>query len=213
MATLTWGVCGQPWADGDLLMLRIAEGIPDDGVQTTNDPDCLVSGIEQTSAPAAVSTPEPEPTTDPTPTPEPTPTAEPTVESTPVPMPTETPIPNATPEVETSAEPIATLVPAEDAPASLPPAPENLTAIVNEDGTVTLSWDAPEDESIKGYQILRQRPTLGEDELSVYVEDSGSTDTTYIDVEVTAGIRHVYQVRAINANGASESSNSVQVGP
>ena len=213
VATLTWGVCGQPWADGDLLMLRIAEGIPDDGVQTTNDPDCLVSGIEQTSAPAAVSTPEPEPTTDPTPTPEPTPTAEPTVESTPVPMPTETPIPNATPEVETSAEPIATLVPAEDAPASLPPAPENLTAIVNEDGTVTLSWDAPEDESIKGYQILRQRPTLGEDELSVYVEDSGSTDTTYIDVEVTAGIRHVYQVRAINANGASESSNSVQVGP
>ena len=243
VATLAWGVCGQPWADGDLLMLRIAEGIPDDGVQTTNDPDCLVSGIEQTSAPAAVSTPEPEPTTDPTPTfestaipeptatpeptaapepeptaestptPEPTPTAEPTVESTPVPMPTETPIPNATPEAETSAEPMATLVPAEDAPASLPPAPENLTAIVNEDGTVTLSWDAPEDESIKGYQILRQRPTLGEDELSVYVEDSGSTDTTYIDVEVTAGIRHVYQVRAINANGASESSNSVQVGP
>ena len=97
--------------------------------------------------------------------------------------------------------------------ASPPPPPQNLTAVVNDDGSVTLIWDAPDDDSITGYRILRQRPTEGEDALLVYVEDSGSTDTTYIDVEVTAGIRHVYQVRAINANGASESSNSVQVGP
>ena len=38
--TLTWGVCEQPWEDGDLLMLRIAEGAPDDGVQATSDSNC-----------------------------------------------------------------------------------------------------------------------------------------------------------------------------
>ena len=40
VATLAWGVCDQPWQEGDLLMLRIAEGIPDDGIQATNDSDC-----------------------------------------------------------------------------------------------------------------------------------------------------------------------------
>ena len=41
VATFAWGVCEQPWADGDLLMLRIAEGIPDDDVAATSDPECL----------------------------------------------------------------------------------------------------------------------------------------------------------------------------
>lgn len=41
VATFAWGVCEQPWEDGDLLMLRIAEGIPDDDIAATNDPECL----------------------------------------------------------------------------------------------------------------------------------------------------------------------------
>ncbi len=36
-----------------------------------------------------------------------------------------------------------------------PLAPTNLTATVNDDGSVTLSWVAPDDDSITGYQILR----------------------------------------------------------
>ena len=158
---------------------------------------------EPTATPEPTVTPEATPTAEPTVTPEATPTAEPTVESTPVLMPTETSV--------------ATPVPAEDDDSTdssaPPPAPQNLTAAVNEDGTVTLSWDAPEDEAIESYQILRQRPTEGEEELSVYVEDTGSADTSYIDVEVTAAVRHIYQVRAISAAGTSELSNSVQVGP
>ena len=35
--TLKWGVCEQPWKAEDLLMLRIAKGIPEDGVVATND--------------------------------------------------------------------------------------------------------------------------------------------------------------------------------
>ena len=83
VATLAWGVCSQPWSDGDLLMLRIAEDIPDDGIDATNDPECLDALPEQISAPAAVSTPEP--------------TATPEVTPTETPVPTHTAIPTATP--------------------------------------------------------------------------------------------------------------------
>ena len=69
-----------------------------------------------------------------------------------------------------------------------------MTAVVNEDGSVTLSWDDAGDESITGYQILRRRPTMGENTLVVFGEDTGSTATTFTDTDVTAGIWHVYRV-------------------
>ena len=107
----------------------------------------------------------------------------------------------------------ATAAVAEAEPAGPPPAPRNLTAVVNGDGHVVLSWEAPEDDSITGYQILRRRPTEGEDTLLVYVEDTQSTATTYTDRDVTAGVQHAYRVRAINAAGASPVSNFVDPTP
>ena len=95
--------------------------------------------------------------------------------------------------------------------AVVPPAPLNLTATLNEDGSITLSWDAPDDDTITGYQILRRRPTLGEETLEVYVEDTGSTETAYTDIDVTPGARHVYRVKAINSAGVGEQSNFVRV--
>ena len=53
---LSWNVCEQPWSEGDLLMLRIAAGVPDDGVQATNDDECPVSRNNRSSVPAAVLT-------------------------------------------------------------------------------------------------------------------------------------------------------------
>ena len=94
-----------------------------------------------------------------------------------------------------------------------PPAPQNLTAVVNQDGSVTLVWDAPDDDSVTGYRVLRRRPTMDEDTLLVHVEDTGSTATTYTDGEVTGGVRHVYRVKAINPAGLSERSNHVNVDP
>ena len=98
-------------------------------------------------------------------------------------------------------------------PKEPPPAPQNLTAVVNKNGSVTLVWDAPDDDSVTGYQVLRRRPTMDEDTLLVHVEDTGSTATTYTDSDVTGGVRHVYQVKAINAAGLSERSNHVKVDP
>ena len=219
VGTYTWNVCDQPWVDGDLLMMRIADGMLDDGIRATNDAECLAVTQEQAAATAA----EPTATLEPTPTPEPAaeptrelePTATPEAEPTSTPEPTATHTPAATVETEPTPTPTATSEPPQNlgtpTPTTAPPAPENLTAVLNEDGTITLTWDAPDDDSITGYRILRRRPAESEDALLVYVEDTGSADTTYTDLEVASGIRHVYQVKAINDAGASEPSNSAQV--
>ena len=92
---------------------------------------------------------------------------------------------------------------------------ETLTssATANADGSVTLTWKAPDDDSVTGYLILRRRPCEGEQTLLVYVENTGSTATTFTDTGVTAGTQHVYRVKAINGAGAGERSNYVNVDP
>ena len=101
----------------------------------------------------------------------------------------------------------------EEEPVEPPPAPTNLTATVNDDGSVTLTWDAPDDDSVTGYLILRRRPYEGEKALLVYVENTGSTATTFTDTDVTAGTQHVYRVKAINDAGAGGQSNYVNADP
>ena len=72
----------------------------------------------------------------------------------------------------------------------------SLRYAANADGSVTLYWNAPDDE-VTGYRIFRRRYSLGEPKGLVYVEDTGSTATTYTDTEVTAGAPHSYRVQAI----------------
>ena len=98
-------------------------------------------------------------------------------------------------------------------PQSPPPAPTSLTATVNADGHIVLSWTAPDDDSITGYQVLRRRPGEGESALLVYVADTQSTATTFTDTGVAAGGKHVYRVKAINAAGLSGWSNYVNPTP
>ena len=99
------------------------------------------------------------------------------------------------------------------APTDPPGRPHNLTGAANADGTVTLSWDAPNDDSVTGYQILRRRPREGEGTLLVHVNDTGSTATEYTDNDVTPDVLHAYRVKAINAVGLSRQSNFVNVTP
>ena len=95
----------------------------------------------------------------------------------------------------------------------LPQRPRNLTGMANEDGSVTLIWDDPDDETITGYQVLRRRPTAGENTLLVYMEHTSSAATTYTDANASADIRHAYRVKAINMAGLSKRSNYVNVTP
>ena len=99
------------------------------------------------------------------------------------------------------------------APTDPPAAPRNLMGAANADGTVTLSWDAPDDDTVTGYQILRRKPREGEKTLLVYVNDTGSTATEYTDRDVTSDVGHAYRVKAINAVGLSRQSNFVSVTP
>ena len=63
----------------------------------------------------------------------------------------------------------------------------SLRYAANADGSVSLYWNAPDDEAT-GYRILRRRSSMGEPKLLVYVADTGSTATAYTDTEVTAGV-------------------------
>ena len=92
----------------------------------------------------------------------------------------------------------------------VPPAPQSLRA-TSTASSVTLEWDAPDDVSVTGYQVLRRRPGAGEATLLIYVEDTGDTETTYVDTGVDPGTAHVYRVSAINAAGAGQRSNYVNV--
>ena len=75
--------------------------------------------------------------------------------------------------------------------------------MANADGSVTLYWNAPDDE-VTGYRILRSRHSLGEHDLLVYVSDTGSTATTYTDTGVVAGVPHSYRVQAIRDGALGE---------
>ncbi len=90
--------------------------------------------------------------------------------------------------------------------------PRNLAASATDAGIV-LSWNAPDNaaDEVTGYQILRRRPGQGEDTLLIWVEDTGSTATSYTDAAVTEGVRHVYRVKAIRGRELSGVSNYVSL--
>ena len=102
----------------------------------------------------------------------------------------------------------ATAEVAAGAPTDPPGRPRNLTGTANADGTVTLRWDAPNDDSVTGYQILRwQRSVHQQGDFQVHVNDTGNGDTSITDTDVTAGARYVYRVKARNGDQLSERSN------
>ena len=88
----------------------------------------------------------------------------------------------------------------------------SLRYVANADGTVTLHWNAPDDD-VTGYRILRSRHSLGELDLLVYVADTGSTATTYTDTGVVAGAPHSYRVQAIRNAALGERTNQIKIFP
>ena len=101
--------------------------------------------------------------------------------------------------------------PQQEPPATEPPGkPIELTGTLNADGSITLSWTAPEGE-VTGYQVLRRRPEQGETSLEIYVDDTGSAATTWTDANVTGEGHYVYRVKARNEAGLSPRSNFVKI--
>ena len=85
-----------------------------------------------------------------------------------------------------------------------------LTATFTHD-TVSLSWDAPSDGAeVTGYKILR-RAVESESDFTALSDDTGNTDTTWTDSDVSARTRYAYRVRALGENGEGELSNLAKV--
>ncbi len=99
-----------------------------------------------------------------------------------------------------------------DEQATEPPAkPTGLTATATHD-TVDLTWDAPNDDTITGYMILRRdRDTDEKGEFRELVADTDSAAPTYTDDTVAAGARLTYRIKALNAAGASQRSRWVHI--
>ena len=87
------------------------------------------------------------------------------------------------------------------------PPPTNLRAWANDNGTISLAWDAPDGHTVDGYQILRRKPTDGQDELSIHVYDTGTAATSYVDTTIDSSVRHTYRVKALYGEAESEVSN------
>ena len=106
----------------------------------------------------------------------------------------------------------AVLVMAGPAPVSgqqgdAPGRPTNLTGAVAHDA-VKLWWDAPEDSTVTGYQILRlDRAVHAVGDFQVHVDDTGSADTSYTDTDVEPEARYVYRVKARNGDAVGPQSS------
>lgn len=68
---------------------------------------------------------------------------------------------------------------------------------------IELTWDAPDGE-VTGYQILRRLPRECELGYRVYVENTNSTDTRWVDTNVESHTLYEYHVRAINDFGVGD---------
>ena len=94
-------------------------------------------------------------------------------------------------------------------PTPTPPVAPNLTAATAGDGSVALTWNAPNfdgNSPITGYEIWRGTTSGGATLLTAV-----GVQTTYTDTTVIRGATHVYQIRAANDGGNSDLSDKVSI--
>ena len=86
-----------------------------------------------------------------------------------------------------------------------------LIATLNQDGSITLTWSAPDHGSVTGYHVPLHRPKKGEETYIVYVSDMGNTATTYTETGTDLNTMYWYHVKAKNARGLSDVSNFARI--
>ena len=89
----------------------------------------------------------------------------------------------------------------------VPDTPTNLMADAT-DGTVTLTWEAPEDDGGSAVTDYQYRINSRGDWISI-----GSTNTTHTVTGLTNGVTYVFEVRAVNRVGRSRASEPVEARP
>ena len=99
---------------------------------------------------------------------------------------------------------------------------KNLRAVEEEAG-VRLTWQPPDGAAVTGYRIERRRAdeqgsgpqrSHGQPrDHHTLVEDTGNTETSYVDESAEQGVEYEYQVSARNESGPGEESDWVRAGP
>ena len=90
---------------------------------------------------------------------------------------------------------------------TVPDTPTNLMADAT-DGTVTLTWEAPEDDDGSAVTDYQYRINSRGGWISI-----GSTNTTHTVTGLTNGVTYVFEVRAVNRVGRSRASEPVEARP
>jgi hypothetical protein len=86
---------------------------------------------------------------------------------------------------------------------SVPETPTGLAAVLQDDGSIQVTWDAVDDAT---------RYTLERTEGAAFTQVGGAlTETTFTDTDVEPGIEYGYHVAAVNAVGTSAFSETVNV--
>ena len=123
--------------------------------------------------------------------------------------PTNTPIPPPPPTNTPIPPPPPTNTPAPKLEA--PGRAHSLTATLS-DGSVSLSWSAPDDGgAVNGYRIWRRLPDKGEQKLIALADNTGSAATSYVDSRAEDRQKHIYRVQALNAAGEGQRSKPAQI--
>ena len=99
------------------------------------------------------------------------------------------------------------------APGALPNAP-NLTAAAAGDTQVELTWTDPGDASITKYQVRHgEGQTVPSSATWADITGSGATTTTHTVMGLTNDKAYAFEIRAVNASGFSDASNTVSATP
>ena len=89
------------------------------------------------------------------------------------------------------------------------PAPTDLTATFS-GGVIVLSWTAPQGVDVDGYQIRRRLVAPG-NKLAPIVPDTGDSETSYTDTDITEPGTYAYRVRAIVDGETGRNTSPVTV--
>ena len=93
-----------------------------------------------------------------------------------------------------------------------PAIPTGLTAGTVAHDSVTLAWDAPnDDEGITGYAVVRWTLGYNATGFVTIAADTGTADPSYTDETVEPENEYLYHVRAINTQGESKQSEWLRI--
>ncbi|WP_446830451.1 fibronectin type III domain-containing protein [Candidatus Foliamicus sp.] len=99
------------------------------------------------------------------------------------------------------------------APGTLPSAPTGLAAAAG-DTQVELTWSDPGDTSITKYQVRHgEGQTVPSSATWADITGSGATTTTHTVMGLTNDKAYAFEIRAVNASGYSDASNTVSATP